>query len=115
MPNCYVFLDGKYDLELSKGIIMRYFKNIMLAQIIFLGLCFGSNLSALQEDVCPRPQIRPDELLIESNIQNGDKRVPYVDNTRPIKDLGTDIVVKEFFATKSSLYNFYEIGLYDVG
>jgi hypothetical protein len=74
--------------------------------LLYLGL--SASIFALEQDPCPPSLIKPEEHLLETNNQ-ADERVPYVDNNRPLKDLGTDIVVKEFFATKSSLYYFMKL------
>jgi hypothetical protein len=58
-----------------------------------------------QENTCPTPNFTPQEVIIDSQNDSGEK-VPYIDNSRAIKDLGTDFVVKEFFSTPESLFNF---------
>lgn len=55
-------------------------------------------------DICPLPIMTPEKVSIDN-----DDEAPYVDETRAIKDLGTDIVVNEFFNSKETLFNFMKL------
>jgi hypothetical protein len=59
-------------------------------------------------DQCPFPKLAPEEIRVDTKAQEDDY-TPYVDLDRPIKDLGTDIVVKEFFNTEETLYAFMKL------
>ena len=56
--------------------------------------------------VCPLPRKNEQEFVLDTN-RNDD--VPFVDNDREIKDISTDIVVKDFFKSKELLYNFLKL------
>ena len=71
------------------------------------GINNNINNNISNNDTCPLPETAPDEIEIinESRAKN----TPFVDKTRAIKDLGTDIVVNEFFTTPDTLYNFMDL------
>lgn len=60
------------------------------------------NLTA--ELTCPMSDHTPDKVSIDV-----DNAKTYVDSNREIKDLGTEFVVKEFFDTKETLFNFLKL------
>lgn len=53
---------------------------------------------------CPLSDKTPDKISIENDID-----APYKDTNRELKDLGTDFVVKEFFNSKETLFNFLQL------
>jgi hypothetical protein len=87
---------------------MKYIKILLI-----LLAAANSSLHAAEESTdvtlsCPIPNFTPDEVIIDTQ-KDSDIKEPYVDLSRPIKDLGTDFVVKEFFSTPQSLYNFMDL------
>lgn len=90
---------------------MKSTKKLFLAAIFPFLLLSSSGAVAAREsqtDVCPLPTDKPEEILIDTNHQ-AEERTPFVDNSRPIKDLGTDFVVKKFFSTPDTLFNFMKV------
>ncbi len=69
----------------------------MLAWLLF----FAFDSAAL---VCPPAQTTPDQITIKN-----DPNEPLVDHNRGVKDFCTEFVVKEFFKSNATLFNFYEI------
>lgn len=57
-----------------------------------------------QETVCPISDKTPEKISIDTKID-----APYLDYSREIKDFGTNLVVKEFFSTKDTLFNFLKL------
>src|SRR5687768_15431151 len=81
---------------------------ILLVGLASLGVAAPSNLSEevtiTARETCPLPDVTPDRVIIQN-----DPEEPLVDNNRELKDLGTEIVVKEFFKSKDSLFNFMKL------
>jgi hypothetical protein len=55
---------------------------------------------------CPNLLKRPKKIIVDVD-RNTD--TPYVDNDKELKSLSTDIVVREFFTTKDTLFNFISL------
>lgn len=75
-----------------------------LLKIIYLLIFFSYNLSA-ETSVCPNIDFSVGDNLITSK----DDDQEYVDTNRDVKDFGTGIVVKSFFKTPDTLFNFLKL------
>lgn len=62
------------------------------------------NQDNISIDVCPLSDLTPDKLKIEN-----EESAEYVDYNREVKDFGTKFIVKEFFTTQDTLFNFLKI------
>jgi hypothetical protein len=54
--------------------------------------------------VCPPSDKTPDKITLINDVDT-----PFVDKSRELKDFGTGFVVKEFFKTKDTLFNFMKL------
>lgn len=102
---------------------MRYFKILNLASWALITSLAGFTLpepeqtqsTSNAEDInyCPRVESLGEVIKIEAPSEE-EKKEEFVDKSRNIKDLGTDIVVGNFFTTKETLFNFMELVYKDI-
>lgn len=76
-------------------------KKFIKLQVLVLW-CGSALLAAVD---CPKPAITPERSI----LKHSDPEDPFVDNDREIKDLGTDFVVRQFFRTPDTIYNFMKL------
>ncbi len=72
------------------------------------GLIAFISIGALAENSCPVLNFAQDKSTLIQPSNDNDQEV-FVDESRDIKDFGTNIVVKSFFNTPDTLYNFLKL------
>lgn len=65
----------------------------------------GQSEQAVEAESCPLPEAQPQVLLLDA----GEPGDPLIDYDQDVKDIGTAFIVKNFFTTKASLFNFMKL------
>lgn len=68
-------------------------------------LLIANSLLALP-DLCPLPRTTQEKVTFE---QTQDHLGPFIDKDREFKDIGTDVVVQQFFHTPDTIYHFMKL------